>query len=214
MIDLLLKGLFPKKYKNTQTQGVQSAQAFLNVKDIRGRVLYTKDDHVFAYIRVSPISIDLLSDGEKKTLISNLSSELSTLDNPFKFFCISRPVDISGLIDEFMELYSKTTDEVQKALLEQEIKLYKHFALSGETIERQFYMVIWDKLSEDTSGTEYALNRRAKELVNKFRSCGITSEILGEEQIIGLCNLFGNPSYAHIENADVSAGMPLLKEGK
>jgi hypothetical protein len=212
LIEYLLKGLFPGKYKNAAVlQSELSAQAFLNVRDIRGRVLYTKDGYVFSYIRVQPISIDLLSNSEKNMLINNLSGELSTLDKPFKFFCISRPVDISGLIDEFMTLYASTADEVQKALLEQEIKLYKHFALSGDTIVRQFYMVIWDRMADDA---EYALNRRAKELVNKFRNCGITSEILGEEQIVGLCNLFGNPSCAHIEDTNVTAAMPLLKEAK
>ncbi len=209
MIDYLLKGLFPNRAKQSPLQNQVSAQRFINVKDIKGRVLYGKDGNVFGYIRLQPISIDLLSNNEKKILINNLSSELSTLDKPFKFFCISRPVDISGLIDEFMVLYGDTDDEVQKALLEQEIKLYKYFAVSGDVIERQFYMIIWDKMTDDA---EYNLNKRAKELINKFRNCGISGEILGEEQIIGLCNLFANPSYAHMEDSDVSAGLPILKE--
>ena len=210
MIEYLLLGLFPNKYKSAATtQGELSAQRFLNVKDIRGRVLYTKDGFVFSYVRLQPISVDLLSNGEKKILINNLSSELSTLDKPFKFFCISRPVDISGLIDELMALYSESADEIQKSLLEEEIKQYKQFSLSGDTIERQFFMVIWDRLADDA---EYVLNRRSKELVNKLRNCGVTGEVLNEGQIIGLCNLFGNPSYAHIEDADISAGIPLLKE--
>jgi len=192
----------------TLSASEMTAQRFVNVKDVQGNVLYTKDNHVFAYIRLQPITVDLLSNNEKKVLLDNLTSELSTLDKPFKFFCISRPVDISKLIDEMMDLYVKSDDDLQRELLEQEMKVYQDFAMSGDVIERQFYVIIWDKWGEEACNE---LLKRAKDLVSKFRSCGITIELLKDEQIIQLCNQFTNPQYAFKEGTDVTPTIPSLK---
>ena len=45
---------------------IQTANEFINIKDIKGRILYTIDNHIFSYIRLWPISVDLLSDNEKE----------------------------------------------------------------------------------------------------------------------------------------------------
>ena len=199
--------LFKKKPQSDKK--VLTAQQFINVKDIKGRILYSKDNHVFCYIKIYPVSIDLLSENEKMNLCKSLSAELSSERKPFKFFAISRPVDISALIDEDMEIYAQSTDMVQKSLLSEEIGVYNHYALSGDVIERQFYLIIWEKMSEDA---EITLIKRAKELISKLTACNVSAESIDAQQIIQLCNLFANPSYAHLESYDMNASIPILKE--
>ena len=97
---------------------MQTAQEFMNVKDIRDKFIYSRDGYVFLYLRIHAISIDLYSTSEKNTLIRTLTAELSDIQRPFKFLAVSRPVDISPVIQEMTELLPEA-GEKQKELLKQ-----------------------------------------------------------------------------------------------
>ena len=90
---------------------MQTAQQFINVKDIRDKYLYTRDGMVFIYVRIHAISIDLYSKSEKNVLIKTLTAELSDIQYPFKFMALSRPVDISPLITEMSEMLKEAEDK-------------------------------------------------------------------------------------------------------
>ena len=98
--------------------------------------------------------------------------------------------------------------ESGKELLRQEILQMGGFALSGEIVERQFYIAIWEKQEE---GTERELLRRASLLCEKFAAGGVACGILAEKEIVRLLNLVNNPSYTHLEDAETAASMPMLK---
>lgn len=186
---------------------IQTAQQFINVKDIRDKYLYTRDGMVFVYLRIHAISIDLYSKSEKNVLIKTLTAELSDIQYPFKFMALSRPVDISPLITEMSEMLKEAEDK-RKELLRQEILQMGDLALSGEIVERQFYIALWEKQEE---GSERDLLKRAVLLCEKFAAGGIACDILAEKEIVRLINLVHNPSYIHLEDAETGAGIPVLK---
>lgn len=186
---------------------IQTAQQFINVKDIRDKYLYTRDGMVFVYLRIHAISIDLYSKSEKNVLIKTLTAELSDIQYPFKFMALSRPVDISPLITEMSEMLKEAEDK-RKELLRQEILQMGGLALSGEIVERQFYVALWEKQEE---GSERDLLKRAALLCEKFAAGGIACDILAEKEIVRLINLVNNPSYIHLEDAETGAGIPVLK---
>jgi hypothetical protein len=96
-----LPDFFGGKKTDAQTaerlKRVQTANEFVNVRDIRGSVLYGKDGYIFAFLRIQPTSLDLLSPREKEKKIKSFDAEFSTEKKSFKFFSVSRPVGISGL---------------------------------------------------------------------------------------------------------------------
>jgi hypothetical protein len=181
----------------------------VNVKDIRGSVLYGRDGLLFAFLRISPISLDLLSPHEKEKKIRSFAAEFSAEKKGFKFFSISRPVDISGLAARLTSLLTEAADTAQKDLLNHEIREVSAFALTGEVTERQFYLVIWESGSDDG---EKELLRRARELENRFSSCEIVAELCDQGTVIRLLNLFANPNYAHLEDDDITPAIPVLTE--
>ena len=185
---------------------MQTAQQFINVKDIRDKYLYTRDGMVFIYVRIHAISIDLYSKSEKNVLIKTLTAELSDIQYPFKFMALSRPVDISPLITEMSEL--KEAEDKRKELLRQEILQMGGFALSGEIVERQFYIALWEKQEE---GIERDLLKRASLLCEKFAIGGVAGDILTEKEIVRLINLVNNPFYTHLEDEETAASIPMLK---
>ncbi len=188
---------------------LMTAQQFINVKDIRDRFLYTRDGQIFMYLRVYSISTDLYSDSEKDTLIKTLTAELSDVQYPFMFMAVSRPIDISPIIHEMTSMLGEA-EEKQKELLRQEILQMSGYALSGDIVERQFYLSIWEG-QEEGSGME--LSKRAALLCEKFNGCSIPCDILKEKEIVRLLNLFHNPSYTHLEDTEYTAVIPLLEGG-
>lgn len=135
---------FYKKPQETDPAAV-TANEFVNVRDICGNFLYTRDNTVLAYLRIMPISIDLFSKSEKQQIVRQLTADLSTADYPFQLIAVSRPVDISPLLSELSDTLTACSDLKQKELLKQEMSEMSSLAVSGDTVERQFYIKIWEK---------------------------------------------------------------------
>lgn len=204
---LFLKKARKSPRTDAESAAMQTAQQFINVKDIKDKYLYTRDRMVFIYLRLHAISIDLYSKSEKNVLIKTLTAELSDIQYPFKFMALSRPVDISPLITELGEMLKEAEDK-RKELLRQEILQMGGFALSGEIVERQFYIALWEKQEE---GIERDLAKRASLLCEKFATGGVACDILTEKEIVRLLNLINNPSYTHLEDEETAASIPTLK---
>lgn len=185
----------------------QTANEFVNVKDIRGPVVYGKDGLLFAFLRIQPISLDLLSPREKEKKIRLFSAAFSAEKKGYKFFSISRPVDISALSARLARLLAEAADPAQKDLLHHEIREISAFALTGEVTERQFYLIIWEGASGDG---EKEILRRARELENRFASCEIMAELCGQGPATRLLNLFANPNYAYLEDDDTAPAIPFI----
>lgn len=98
----------------------------------------------------------------------------------------------------------------QKELLKQEIVEMTTFALSGEVVERQFYVLIWDKAYD---GVEKELLVKAREFSSNFTDNGVGCDLLEQQDIVRLCNLVNNPAYIHLEDTDFEANIPILKGG-
>ncbi len=196
VVVLVIKNKNKIQSKTNLTNAQITANEFINVKDIRDRFLYTRDGQIIAYIKISPISIDLFSDNEKEQMCRVLTAELSSNKKPFKFLAVSRPVDISPLINEYTQLLSETSDQKQKELLRNEMMVVSNYATSGEVVERQFYIMLWKRYQD---GVENDLIKECREFCQKFESLNICCEIINEQEIVRLCNLINNPAYTYYD---------------
>ena len=169
------------KKKNKIDNKKETAQDFVNVKDIKDKFLYTRDEKIISYIQINPIDINLLSKREKQTLARTLTAELTSERKTFKFIAVSRPVDISPLLTEYQNIISNTTNQKQKELLRHEMYSISNFALSGEVVERQFYIMLWEDYEE---GIERDILKRAMEFASKLESSSIKCSILTENKIV------------------------------
>lgn len=199
--------LFKNKKKEEISPKVQTANDFVNVMDIKNRVLYSKDMYVFGFIRVPPISRELMSQAEQEIVVRNLAVEMSAEQKPFKFFSISRPVNISDLIDDLTDAYMVAETPQQKELLKNDIDTINNFALSGDVVERQFYFIIWEKYYD---GVQDYMVKRAEELCSRLAVVQKDVHLLNDNEIVQLCNLFVNPAYSHFEDGNVLPSVPVL----
>lgn len=203
MLDFLISPYYRRIRRKTPLQ-----KELMDVKDIRGNFLYTRDNLALAYLKIYPISTELFSKNEKRLIAKQLTVSLSSAQYPFQLLAVSRPVDISPLLSELSATLTSSSDVKQKELLKQEIVEMGAFALSGEVVERQFYIKIWDRVSD---GVERDLLQKLKLLGGYFSDSGIQTEILEQQDIVRLCNLVNNPAYVHLEDSGINAAIPILE---
>lgn len=187
---------------------LKSCNEEINIKDIRNNFLYTNDNKVMCYIKIQPLNLYLLSNKEQEQIIKQLSAELSSETKEMKFFSIARPVDIGGLIQDLQDRANNSLEQIQKGLLKKHINETVRLAFTGEAVERQNFLIIWQDVNDYA---EKDLLKRSMEFVNKFANCNIKSEILGEQYIIQLCSGFTNMNFAFKEDSDYEDYMPMIK---
>lgn len=186
-----------------------SVQDFINVRDISGNVLYTRDDYCIAYIRLQPPMSSLWSRREKRMKTNTLVAEVSKDRLPWILTAVSRPMDISQLISHYRQIRDQTDNQVRKKLLKQEMNELQKKISGGEAIERQFYIKIWTPYKE---GAETELLERARQIKTAYESIGIVGQILKKPDIIRFCNLVHNPTYINAEEVSADPGLPAIVE--
>lgn len=187
---------------------VQTAQAFVNAKDLGQNCLYTVDGYIFAYVKVEGVCLELLSRQEQKHLCRQLSAALSGIKRPYKSDAVSRPMDISKPLQEYEELYNAASGG-RKKLLKADMREMADMVMAGETLERQHYIAVWDTVQR---ADERTIVSAAQDIAKKYTDNGIPAEILDRRGIVQLCNLVNIPAYVHIESADIEDAISVLAE--
>ena len=196
-------GLF-KKDKDTV---VSTAQQEINILDIKNNLIYTRDNLIIAILKINSLNMQLFSKKELKNKIKDITSELSTETKEFKMTSIARPVDVGSLIDFLRNILNNSTDSIQKRLLRENIRETLNLTLVGDAVERQNLLIISEVLSYNA---EQEIQKRAREIVQKFDNCGMKLEILNDQYLIQVCNSFTNMSVATKEDSDYQDYIPHL----
>lgn len=185
-----------------------TAQAFVNVLDVRDSLLFTKDGYAISYVRVQPVSIELMMPAQKSDMIRLLTNEMGNLPQ-WRFYSIGRPVDISAPINHLAQVRSDTVDSGRKAVLSMMIQDLSNYAMSSDVMDRQYYFILWSKATE--VGVK-ELKQRAADLVVRLQKVSINSKVETDMGIKQLCNLFANPYSAGVETpGNYDAAIPLMR---
>lgn len=171
-----------------------TANEFVNVKDIRGGLLYSKDQYVFGYIRIHTYNLDLLSMEERRSKTQVLSSAFGSTRKPFTYMSFPREIDLDLYRNDLKRRHGEElTDVGRKHLLQEMIHEAVDLATSGENYEHQHFIKIWEKIGSDLRDAENTLRTRLEEIRGNYESVGIHAEILKKEpDVIKLCNLYSN----------------------
>lgn len=197
------------KNKKEESVKLVSAQDFINVLNINKNVLYTADNKCIAYIRLQPPMSSLWSRREKRMKTNTLVAEISKDREPWVLSAVSRPMDITYLINQYKNMREQTDNVIRKNLLKQEMMELQDKVGSGQAVERQFYIKIW---AENKPGAEENLLTRAQQIIGAYESIGVTGSLLKKQDIIPYCNLVHNPSYINLDSTDTTPGLPMIMD--
>lgn len=192
-----------KREDNQLSLDEKTANDFTNVIDIQNNIIFTKT-HLMSIIQISPISVDLLSSKEEEILMKNLTEGFSNFKEKFKFLAISRPISIAPLIDDLNNKLD-FANSFQRTILKQEISQMTEYAISGEVVERQFFIVL-DEKGHDEKKIKEKIQRFTDALIDK----PLNLNTLDNRELIKFINLLNNPSVVHLEDSDFEVTSPRI----
>ena len=185
---------------------LQTAQEFVNVREIQNDLLYTIDGNAFAYVKIDGISLELFSDREIEILGNSCAQSLSKYEFPYKFLAVSRRVDFAKTIQILQEQYH-SADGGRRKLLWEEMEELAELEMSGTTLERQYYFMVWGNLKDET---EAHIKAKTADLTRVFADNKFTAKIANNLEIETLCWLVNIPNYAHIETKNTEGSITAL----
>lgn len=182
-----------KVSKEQQAKAIKEkrVQDLINVRDIEGGKLYTKDNYIQGYIRVLPVNISLLSNAEKKRK-RDMIKEILNDERNFEFLKLSKSVDLSEQINYLQNLAKECDNHIKKMALLESIRATSRYSQQGEMVENQYYYMFRVKNKDNHSEKE--LEDKLHDFINKLAECEIKGYILDDMEITQVCNLFCNPT--------------------
>lgn len=193
----------------------QSLNELVNVKDIKKHYLYTKDGYVFGYIQIFPFNLDLVPEEEKAAKINAMARSFDGDRKDWVYQSFPREIDLDSYKDFLKQKYQSELENIGKRRLLAEMILEAvELSTSGENYEHQHYLKIWKKLGTNASDSIQRLKERMEEFKARYEMVGIRAEILNYEQIIKLCNLYGNStmiSYEHVSDNSIYTPITQLR---
>ncbi len=175
-----------------------TANQFVNVSDIKGNFLYTKDNMIFGYLRIYPFNKDLLSKEELRAKTQILTSSFESDRKNFSYFAMQREIDLDGQKKDLENKYRSELASVgTRHLLKIMIDELTVLSTSGQNYEHQHYIKLWEPYTtSNRPEVEAELKIRLQDFKNRYESVGIATEILSQQDIIKVCSLFASAAQA------------------
>lgn len=197
----------PMKEKNV-TQGEKTAQEFVNVRDINGQILTTKDGYAFAYLNISPLCCELMTQKEQYIKGQSLINQLKAINKPFKLLKLQKPIDVSAHIQHYSSKKNfGVMSSPKNRIIDANISKLDQVATSNKTVCFLYYICIWEQANQESK-----LLERAAELRSIFDNAGMRAAICEDMDILQLCNLFTNPAATPMEQINMGSCITLVKE--
>lgn len=183
---------------NTDEMTIQekTANDMVNVRDIKGIFLYTKDGYLICYLYIGSINIDLLSQEELEAVTQRQAMSFEGDKNNFDYFTLPSQVNLDPTKEYLKSRHQETEDLGKRKGLNLMLREVAYLSTSGENFEHQHYIKIWKKIGSNLKDTQKELTIRINEFRERYMEVGNACEILKETEIIKMCQLFGNPQQA------------------
>ena len=170
-----------------------TANEFTGVKDIRGCFLYRTDGYIMSYLRVYFLNLDLLSEADRHAKTEVLSRAFESEKKNFVYEAYPREIDLDKYKNELKDRYKEELNHIGKRhiltiMLNEAIEL----ASNGENFEHVHFIKLWTSPGRNRLDSEKELKDRLSDFQKRYAAVGVRTEILGEQEIIKMCALYGN----------------------
>ena len=174
-----------------------TANQLTNVKNIRNRILYTKDGYAIVYLRVYSFNMDLLSLEEIRNINTQLTGSFMGDQQNMIYFSLPREVDLDAYKAFLEEKYmTEIGNHIRKQIIRTMVNQASDLTNAGDTYEHQHFIRLYQEVSGNENFVENDLLSRAMDFVERYDTVGINLELLDDVEILKICNLFGNAGQA------------------
>lgn len=171
----------------------QSTNEYVNLADVRGCSLFTKDNMIWQFLKVMPISTALMNEDEKEQITFKMTREISPTNVPFKIIFLTRPTDVRQLVEYYEGIKANTVDTKKRENLNKTIRFFSKMVTASSVLERQTFIALWTTEKKQSEADLYA---KLVEFRNALLNTGVSCSICDETDIINMLGLFYNPVFS------------------
>lgn len=150
--------------------------------------MITPENQIVMCLKVSAINLELTSFAEANELFEIFEGFLMSIDYPIQITNVSMPVDLKSYISDQETKLRETKNPFKKKLLISYIDYAKEIEVSQDIIQRQRYIIISEKMKEDTpeSRSEKMLElfERRDEIKASLAEMNLTVEEVNDLEIM------------------------------
>ncbi len=162
-----------------------AAQELMNVKDVRGDIVFLKDG-ALGLIKVTPINFGMLSKEDQDSVIYGFLEFINTLNFPIQIVMKSINLDINDYLSGLKRRIEERDDKISLAYYEHFAGYLRDYIKTTKINDRMFYIVVPAKKHWDERTVIKSLETRCENIINALSFSGINSERLDTQQLLNL----------------------------
>ncbi len=159
---------------------------WIPIKNIANGMIQLNNGELVTGIKINPKNIFILGEDAQQRVIYNLRNFYNTLDYEFWIIIADRPVDINMYLAQLQLLYQKTTNNITKKLIMQDINKANQFmGAEFNVIDTEYYLLFKEKRPE-------IIQKRINNLIATLANAGINSMQVSNSDIRMILDNFLN----------------------
>lgn len=187
----------------TKSAQTASTQAFTQIVDIHGNIVYLQGNNACIIIRITSVNFALLSAQEQDAKVQAYAALLNSLSSPIQIVVRSKPLHIEPYLASLTTAVQQTTNQK----LKEYVGKYKDFVSSlvqlSTVLDKEFYLVISYSSLESGVGSliktstqigqasykeqaETTLQTKAETLMAQIHRLSLQAKILEKAELVKL----------------------------
>ena len=171
---------------NQKTQQSKWTEDWINIQSITNGMIVLPNQDKVSGVKITPKNIFILDVESQDRAITALKNFYNTLDYEFWIIIADRPVDINMYLAQLQLLYQKTTNNITKKLIMQDISKANQFmGAEFNVIDTEYYLLFKEKRPE-------IIQKRINNLIATLANAGINSMQVSNSDIRMILDNFLN----------------------
>jgi len=142
---------------------------WLPVKNITNGMIQLENGYFVCGVKVEPKNIFILDEGSRNNVIVQLRNFYNTIDFEFWLMIADRPVDINSYLAQLQVLYQKTTNNLTRKLIMQDINKANAFmGAEYNVVDTEYFFLFKEKRMD-------LIQKKLRTLMSGLANCGINS---------------------------------------
>jgi hypothetical protein len=139
-------------------------------------------------LKVSALNLELTSNAECNELFERFEGFLMAVNYPVQITNISMPVDLKGYIADQKALLKETKNPYKRMLQESYIEYAAQIEIQQDIMQRQRYVIFFEKMKEDTPEERYRalleLEEKKADIVASLTELELETEQINDLEIV------------------------------
>ena len=158
----------PMGEKTNDTNNIY-CEDWLPVKNITNGMIQLENGYFVCGIKVEPKNIFILDEGARNNVIVQLRNFYNTIDFEFWMIIADRPVDINLYLAQLQVLYNKTTNNITRKLIMQDINKANAFmGAEYNVVDTEYFFLFKEKRMD-------LIQKKLRTLMSGLANCGLNS---------------------------------------